>query len=187
MKSRDRRALWFLGVWVVGLGLWTLGRAWWSHHEALLGRRASLTAFTAKETWLQGAYKEAQAKRQSLMTSARPVWLGLPEDQMRLRFQESLLSATQKAGLQEVRLRTLPSQDGALIWKVEAVASLPQWMDFVEGVGREGTPLDLRAVHWIVNGDPWSAQGAEGSEGPLLRGETEWGGATYPADSSGSK
>jgi hypothetical protein len=106
--------------------------------------------------------------------------LGLPEDQLHLRFQDVILAASQKAGLQEVRLKSIPSKEGIPVWRMEAVGCLAQWMDFVEGVSQGGMPLDLRSLHWVVNGDPWNPPVIEG-KGPSLRGETEWGGVAPQA------
>jgi hypothetical protein len=59
-------------------------------------------------------------------------------------------------------------------------------MDFIEGVGRGGMPLDLRGLHWLVNGDPWNPPKVDGLVGPALRGETEWGGVAPQAISGSS-
>lgn len=176
MRARDRRALWVLGLWALGIGFWVFCRLWWARQDELRTRQVSLGALSAKEAWLAQSCAQTQAKRKALITASRPAWLGLPEDQLRLRFQGALLGAAQKAGLQEVRLRTLPPVDGIPIWRMEAVGLLTQWMEFVEGTAKEGLPLDLRSLHWAVNGDPWASGGGEEGGGPLLRGESEWGG-----------
>lgn len=180
MKARDRRALWVLGTWVLAMGAWSYGRAWLSMRQELDTKRASLAALSAKEQWIRASIKQVRTKRGAIQGAMKPAWLGLPEDQMRLRFQDALLSAAQRAGLQEVRLRTLPWAQGAPSWRLEGVGSLSQWMDFVEGMEAEGVPLDLKILHWGVQGDPWNPQGGEAPGGPLLRGETEWVGLVLP-------
>lgn len=176
MNPRNRRALWVLGLWAAGISLWAFGRAWWVRRSDLRTQRVTLAALSVKEVWLREAFTQAQAKRKEMLLTSRPAWLDLSEDQLRLRFQDALLSASQKGGLQEVRLKPMPPVDGCPVWRMEAVGSLTQWMDFVEGVPKEGIPLDLRTLHWAVNGDPWNLQGGDGVGGPVLRGEAEWGG-----------
>lgn len=176
MNARNRRALWVLGLWVVCLSLWVFGRAWWTRRNELRTCRVTLGALSAKEAWLREEFTRTQGKRKALLSASRPAWLGLPEDQLHLRFQDALLSAAQKAGLQEVRLKAVSPTDSVPLWRIEAVGSLAQWMDFVEGVVKEGVPLDLRTLHWAVNGDPWNPLGGDGAGSLLLRGETEWSG-----------
>lgn len=177
MNPRNRRAIGVLVIWAIGIGVWQLGSAWWDRQKMFRVKRASTQTLTAKERAIRVEFSMIQSKRMGLMQSNRPAWLGIPEDQLRLRIQDSMLRVAQQAGLQEVRLRALPVVDRPPAWRIEGAGTLAQWLDFLEGVPKQALPVGLRRVKWAVTGDPWLLQGADGQGGPPIKGEAEWEGA----------
>ena len=180
MKPRDQRALWLLGGWLVLLGAGTVGQKLWDRHRQIQLGRSALAAQEARALRLRQSLEVLQAQRREVLRSQPPAWLGLPEDQFRMRIQDALLGEAQRAGLQEVRLRQVSSPESVPVWRVEGQGTLAQWVTFVEAMGKVALPLDLGMVRWGVQGDPWNPAGGEGSEGPGLKGEMDWRGLNLP-------
>ena len=180
MTPRNRRAVVILVVWCLGIVTWFGIRGLLARRNEIRTIRAALNTLAVRNSRLQQELDAARRERDGFLKNAPPVWYGLPEDQLRLRFQDAILAASQKAGLQDVRLRA-PGMGGAPDrWRIEAAGTLVQWADFVEGVAKGGMPLDLKAIHWLVNGDPWNPPHADTPAGPPLRGEAEWSGTAIP-------
>ena len=187
MKARDRRALWILGTWLILLGGGFLGQKVWDRRREIQLGESKLAAMEATAGRLRQALEAQQAQRRELLRTQPPSWLGLPEDQFRMRIQDALLGEAQRAGLQEVRLRLLSSSDVVPVWRVEGQGKLAQWVTFVEGMGKVALPLDLGQVRWGTQGDPWNPLGGEDNEGPGLKGEMDWRGLSLPIQDSDGK
>jgi len=180
MTPRNRRAVLILVVWFIGVIAWLVTRGLLIRRNEIRAVRASLSALAIRNSRLQKELDSARKERDGFQKNALPVWYGLPEDQLRLRFQDAILAASQKAGLQDVRLRAPGTTGTPDRWRIEAVGTLVQWADFIEGVAKGGMPLDLIAIHWLVNGDPWTPPHGDTPAGPPLRGEAEWSATAIP-------
>lgn len=176
MRVKDRRALLILALWGAGAGLWLLGRTWRAGRSELKGRREAFGMLKAKEATARENLAQSRAQRKALLASTRPAWMGMGENRLRLESQGILLAAAQQAGIQDPNLVSLPVVGGIPGWRLEGTGSLEQWMGFVEAVSDQAIPLQLQALHWGLNGDPWTAPSGGNGKGPSLRGATEWTG-----------
>lgn len=176
MRSRDRRALAILVLWSAGTGLYVGGRTWWNHHRARVELRARVTGLQHKEAFLRGACADAEVRRGDGMKAYSPEMKAMPEDQLRLKGQDSLLGAAGQAGLHGLRLRPqgVESHDGLLNmkWTLECEGTLAQWLAGLGDLERAQPLMAVVGFHLNLPGDPWVPATTE-AEGPSLKGSIE--------------
>ncbi len=177
MSPRDRRALLILALWGAGLGAYFAGKA-------LVGLRRDWKAAQARIGWLEARKRslaqvlEAGSQERARHAEAFPKeWSSLSLDQLRLKGQDGLLAAVQRAGLGGVRLRAESLEQATagreLGWTLEGEGSLMQWVGAFDAIERSQPFLRIQAFRLELPGDPWHPEGFGGGQdeaGPLLKG-----------------
>lgn len=174
MKARDRRAILLLGLWGLSLGLfWGVQRGMaWRRTWAL--RRAELNSMYLRKGRLL-VEEAALVKQRDATLAGIPRMSGeMGEDQLRLRGQQALLSAGERAGLKGLRLRPegAESQGSMMVfrWVLDGEGSLTQWVGGLQALEGSLPLMHLQTLRLDLVGDPWALDVSGNAEGPPLRG-----------------
>lgn len=174
MKARDRRALLLLGLWAAGMGIfWATQRGIaWRHAWVL--RRAELNSLCLRQGRLLSEQAAISSERETLLSGMLRIPGETGEDQLRLKGQQALLSAGERAGMKGLRLRpeAVDSQGSLQVfrWVLEGEGTLGQWVDGLQAIESSLPLMRVRTLRLDLVGDPWTPDPNAGPEGPSIRG-----------------